>query len=595
MSIAKKVFWFSFVLVECIILLLGWLFYSHASKTLYTVQTENAKQMVRQTEEYLQLNLKSVQNFILSIANDTRIREDRDEELAPWLNQNLIFFMPNVRNIHVLRDSIVVSSTSPYGWLIESNPNIREVLAASREIGSPAWLTSYYNEVSDHTVTVIMKIQSNNGSTIAIVVDLNLFSLHASLEANRSQAGPGQLLLLDPNNEPITGNSDYSGYNVFTRHYELKNLSPDLFSESWTNIRIRDSDNKLFLARSRNNILDWQLVWIIDETELLEPLGRIVRYAFWLTTVSLFLSIAAAYTLAIYFGKPIRRIAASMDLVSNGRLDVILPDKRKDELGLLSRHFNRMTIRIQALIADVQRTEKQRQEADFRALQAQIRPHFLYNTLNAISIASREQRSEDADSLISSLTTQLQYALEDSPAPVTMEEEWTAVLEYIFLMQSRYPDKINFSSDIDPYTLTLMLPKFTLQPIVENAIFHGLAVLPEGGVLFVATVLHEDWWEIIIEDDGAGMEESATLYLQALDGSCEGHGKSISIVDSALQGVRGHGIGFSNVKQRLALLYGDRFVLQVNSSPGKGTRIIMEMPIRIVEKRRDFHAQSHDS
>jgi len=199
-------------------------------------------------------------------------------------------------------------------------------------------------------------------------------------------------------------------------------------------------------------------------------------------------------------------------------------------------------------------------------LHAQIKPHFLYNTLNTISMLGRQGEAEKMDRLISSLTSQLHYALDSSPAPVTLWQELKAVENYVELIQSRYPHKFAFEMEIDPLSLDKMLPKFILQPLVENAVFHGMVPKSGSGLVFVGTTVEEDRWEIMIEDDGVGMrQQDLERLIEQLHGA------------NAANRPADH-IGIRNVYERFTLMFGNDVRFELTSEVNVGTKLLIILP-----------------
>ncbi|GAA3401009.1 sensor histidine kinase [Paenibacillus hodogayensis] len=561
-KLSTKMFLITFGLVESIILLLGFSYYRYSANTLQHAQTEYAKQMVQKSDQYLQLTLAHIRSFFLSVANDNRLRTGTESEIRHWLNDNLIYFMPNASNIHVIADESTIISTDAGGWKLAESSYLMQQLALVIHPGELYWIGPYFSPVSGYTFSVVMTAADGQGEPRQLMVDLNLQSLYTALIPNGSSQQQGSLLLLDAKNRPIFANPPYANYSVFSKSFRLNDIPESLFASNWKQYELMDDSRQLFLTRSRTNFVGWQVVWIMDLQTLLSPLRKLLDYTGLLIGLSLVLSLGIAMLISVLVSRPIRRIAATMVEVSDGNLDVSIPIKRTDELGLLARHFNLMIGRLRGLIDDLRRTEEERNKADFIALQAQIKPHFLFNTLNTISMVARQGALDKVDELISALTDQLQYSLDSSPAPATLREELRSLESYVELMGARYGDAFSIETDIDPAVLERLLPKFTLQPIVENAIFHGLVPSGRQGTLFIGAADQGEQWELMVEDDGIGMSEARLqLLLDSLGGTRQAER-----------------IGMLNVHRRLRLMFGEHYACRIDSSPGNGTRLIMTLP-----------------
>ncbi|MBW7459817.1 histidine kinase, partial [Paenibacillus sepulcri] len=357
-------------------------------------------------------------------------------------------------------------------------------------------------------------------------------------------------------------------YDYRAHSFSLSGIYPALFQQDWIQTETEDAaEREIIITRGLNDITGWQIVWIMNKSDLLKPLDYSVRLSWWLALASLLLSTALSFFISSYISRPIRRIAASINEVSSGNLNAEVRLNRQDEIGFLAMHFNKMTHKIGDLIDELKETEEQKKQSDFKALHMQIKPHFLYNTLNTISMMGRQGKSEQMDRMISALTNQLHYTLDASPAPVSLREELNAARNYVQLMKSRYPGKFEFDMDIDPLSLDRQLPKFILQPLVENAIFHGLVPSKNEGLLFISTALEDHYWELLIEDDGVGMNEQSLNELKA------------RIHYRGREDQTGEHIGLTNVHERLRLMFGVEYRIEISSEAHRGSRITIRLPI----------------
>ncbi|MBO9606773.1 MAG: histidine kinase [Paenibacillaceae bacterium] len=577
-----KLFMITFLLVESIILTLGYFYYRHSSATLLRAQTEYASQIIDKSNEYLQLNLKNVESFFRSVASDPRIQGDNHEEIGKWFTGNLMLYMPNAKNIHLLQNDQMLASTSVFSWKLTESRSFLEQLQPVRDPNFLYWLPPYFSPVSSFTVTAAMTIGSDRLSAPRILaLDLDLTQLYQALNPNKQSSLQGDLLLLDRSNQPVYGESPYSTYDVYRNRFVLSRLSPDLFESDWSTRTLVDRGRTLFLIRSVNNVLGWQVVWIMDQTVLLRPLHNSIAFNWLLAFVSLLLSLGIASFITKLVSRPLRTISTSMNRFSLGDLDTSIRVNREDELGVLFRQFNQMTARIRELIDNLKRTEAKKKAADLLAFQAQIKPHFLYNTLNAIGISAKQGQMAQVDQLISALTGQLAYSLDKTPKRTSLREELKALEDYIELMLVRYAGQFDVEINIDPSTLEYAMPKFILQPLVENAIFHGLIPAKRTGTLFIGTSTGPAEWSIMIEDDGVGIPAGKLRHLQRmLQMSVE---EADEAADSGGEARDSAPIGLRNVNERLKLTFGHPYRMTLASTESEGTRILIRLPVDIPE------------
>ncbi len=625
MRIASKLFLLTFVLVETLIVALGFAYHRQASSALLNAQSEYAHQLIQKSDEYLKLNMKYIQQFFVSASKDVRLQTKSYEEFAKWIKNNLVYYIPNTKNIHLIQNGNMLASTSLTSWTLLENNYFQDQLADMSEPSQIYWFGPYDSSVSQRTMTAAIQIPDGAGEPLVLALDIDVPQLYAALKPGSQLPMQGELLMLDRRNDPIEGNSKYTFYDVFERKFRLVGLDPALFDSGWTRTEATLDGRKLFLTRSANNLLGWQIIWVMDKTELLKPLDKLMALIVPLALLSVLLSMGIAWTISVFISRPIRKITASMDQVSAGQFDVSIRLARKDELGALAKHFNKMTFQIKVLIENLKATEERKKAADFVALQAQIRPHFLYNTLGTIGIFARKGLLDQVDLLISSLTEQLQYNLDASPKPVTLREELAAIESYVLLMSARYQGQFVLEKDIDPATLEFTIPKFILQPLVENSIFHGLVPLTGHGTLFIGSTIEAGGWELLIEDNGVGMDETKLAKLRsAMDSADADDGREESNGDNVVAGANGDkvhaggsdcevqargrsiagvhdedkdrgkhngrpgGIGIVNVHRRLRFMFGGAYAMRLTSREGAGTAIVIRLPApTIAGKLRD--------
>lgn len=284
------------------------------------------------------------------------------------------------------------------------------------------------------------------------------------------------------------------------------------------------------------------------------------------------------------FDRPLARLYEVCLKVSQGSYQVRVPEDCRDRtMQLLARTFNAMTGSIQTMIRNLEEKkqietqllneqlksaqyEKLLEQAHFLALQTQTNPHFLFNTLNVISRTITLERSDEALTMIDSLALLLRYNLQDASVPANLAQELAVVKEYLSIQQCRFPDRFEVSFEYDEtYARTVQIPRFTLQPMVENAVLHGLEPKLGPGRLQIRVARGEDGWcEVRIQDDGVGMSAGA------LDSLMNGQGPDRKGQVNA--------IGIANTRRRLEIFTHSRQVFSIHSEPGRGTLILLRIP-----------------
>ena len=254
-----------------------------------------------------------------------------------------------------------------------------------------------------------------------------------------------------------------------------------------------------------------------------------------------------------------------MEEAETGNLDVRFPDPPNDEVGRLGQSFNTMIGEIGKLLDQVYVEQQKKREAEFRILQAQIKPHFLYNTLDTIHWMAQEKGATDIVGIVDALTRLFRISLSKGRDVIRLEEELEHVTSYLVIQKIRYLDKFDYTIDVDPTLLSLPVVKLTLQPLVENALYHGIKEKAGRGLLTLSARRESGALVLTVADDGAGMARSA---LEALVANLHQDEEPSA-----------HGFGVFSVHHRIRLVFGEEWGLSYRSSPGEGTTVTVRQPL----------------
>ncbi|MEG0085318.1 MAG: sensor histidine kinase [Niameybacter sp.] len=308
---------------------------------------------------------------------------------------------------------------------------------------------------------------------------------------------------------------------------------------------------------------------------LLQEIRELSRFIFMLciSTLPIFLLLAnKLYKELIY---PVYLLSDKMQQIENGEMGVQIKGDYQDEIGHVYAAFNKMSKQIQYLVNCVYREKLILKSSELKSLQAQINPHFLYNTLEMINWKARISGDEDIVQMIEALSGIMEVNIDRRDSHyLTLKEEIEYMRNYTFLIQKRFGERIQFEISVEEVLLESSIPRLILQPLVENAISHGIEPVGEGKICIKVIVKEEDL-VILIQDTGAGIELSRLEYLQhELNNS-----QKVFIENETEEKGKGRShIGIINVQKRLKLMYGEDYGMSIESEQGKGTKIIMRLP-----------------
>ena len=324
-----------------------------------------------------------------------------------------------------------------------------------------------------------------------------------------------------------------------------------------------DGINKKMYSISRSEKTGWTVVDCVRVEELLrrsnEAQSIYVLVAIGLMAVALFFSRFVAKSITL----PIQRLCDSMERVQEGDFSVsdIVVDS-ENEIGSLTKSFNVMTQRIHELMAQNIWEQEAKRKSELKALQSQINPHFLYNTLDSIIWMAEGKKNEEVVLMTASLARLLRQSISNEDELVSIGQEIEYARGYLTIQKMRYKDKLEFWIEVEPSILNIRLIKLVLQPVIENAIYHGMKYKESRGLLLVKGFMKNGNAVLQVIDDGVGMDQ------ETLDHIYERHK-----VD-----YHSNGVGIYNVQKRLQLYYGNEYGIVYESKPGEGTTATITIP-----------------
>ena len=324
----------------------------------------------------------------------------------------------------------------------------------------------------------------------------------------------------------------------------------------------------LYVSEEMDN--GWSLV-ILLSTELVEGELGDIRAVIFLTTVICILSgILMIVIITDHMTRPLKVLNNSMEAMEAADFSVRVDVKNHDELGKLGIQFNQMAESIETLIDQVYQMEILQKQAEIELLKMQINPHFLYNTLDIINWMARTGMQEEIVEVTTALAQLLRAAIKQGDF-VAVEEELTSIRNYLHIQKHRFGDKITVEYKVDDFVMHYIIPSFILQPLVENAIIHGLEPKITEGRLKITIIVRGDALYCSVYDDGVGMSQEQVKQIYEM-----GHGKDC----------RNH-IGVRNVLQRLKNYYNGQAVFYIHSEQGLWTEVEFYIPLRLLKEKTE--------
>lgn len=458
-------------------------------------------------------------------------------------------------SLYSVAGNLVVSSTkeasevdeSGETWFLEAanNPLINVFSSIENDNGSYIFTLSKYIAYGESNHGII-KFTLNFTKAIATLSDIDI-------------GDGGHVVIYDKN------------YDTVYQSAELNEGEIDIFKEvvfGSENISINGHD--YFLSINTIDNTTWRLAvisnidFIANTTSMLLLVDLVISVIFYIVTL---LSIR---TVSNQVTEPIYKLRLAMEEISQkGYIDV-KPVKVKGtyEVEDLTRNYNEMIKRISTLMNQVVYEQNLKRKSELSVLQNQINPHFLYNTLDSIIYEINKKENETAQDMIIALSKLFRISLSKGKSTIPIRDEVEHVRNYLLIQKMRYREKFTFDIRVAEEIMDYKVTKLILQPIVENAIVHGIKNNPEGGRIEIQGNLKDNYIVFMVKDDGFGILED----------------KINMIYDSFRKAVETDGVGVNNVFQRIRLYYGEKADIKIESELDCGTKVYIYIPLDKVEK-----------
>lgn len=556
---------FSALILAVMIITTYFAFYSiqkelRANASQYTAQL--IAQVNAEVEQYVEY-MKDVSDFVIGAPSVKQFLETEDQNLRSRVTmqlQSVEQMRGDISNVAlILRDGEVLfgnpaSRLNQYshyqktGWYHGALQHTDDVYVSSSHVqnlidGAYTWVISFSKAIMDR-----------NGQFWGILlVDLNYEAID-NICANVDLGNQGYIYILDSDGDILW-------------HPQQERIYANLKSEealTEPKLHLPWKTNEKLDVSIRSDTTDWTIVGVAYVDELQQNPGEIYTTHLLAGIGAMLFAIATAFLISCAITEPLRSLGYTMQQVERGDFSVRSHVESKNEVGQLSENVNHMIAHTQDLMHQLVHNEEQKRQSEWRMLQAQIKPHFIYNTLDSIIWMCKSGNSEDAVEMTSALALLLRNSLGSGKDTVTVQEEMAHVQSYLVIQKMRYAEKLRYEMDVEPESLQCLIPKLIVQPLVENAIYHGIKPKEDGGLIHIAAMCEDEQLLITVEDNGLGMTPAQIERVMNEGASEEASSK----------------IGIRNVNERIRIYFGDEYGLKFFSEPEKGLTALLRLPVR---------------
>lgn len=558
----------------------GFVFLDHAQKTA----EEHSVQLIHQVSNSMDVYVETIEkmvNYIQLELQDTPFFTMETEDAPGWESETAY--------IRSVLENVANSHREVAGIFIATKEDLYVSTGMSRISRDPFQNERWYREASENPeeIQLISVVTGRNIVTNRSYSIDDVFSLAKAVQDPETGEVLG-VILLDIRHDIIQ--SSINGVTIGEKGFVFVMDQEDNIvytpvngivyrvNPKWVKamepMSVQIQGGSYQIRSELSPYTGWRTVGVFSMDEVMSSVNTIVYILFTCVIISLVLVVIVSFKFSRTLTNPIFKLKRLMKQAESGDLTVRFNFQHNDEIGELGQSFNHMIARIDQLIQMVYVEQENKRTAEMKSLQEQIKPHFLYNTLDTISWMARDYDAEDIVRLVDALTNMFRIGLSHGKDIITVKEEITHVSNYLYIQKIRYKDKLNYVIHVDESLYAIEVPKLILQPLVENAIYHGVKAKRGGGTITITGVPEGENLVFTVQDDGAGMlqEKVEELNRRMSERSVLDEKKSFDLF---------------YIRERIQLCYGKGYGVHVESTLGEGTRVTITLPLYQKPKKFD--------
>ncbi|MBO9599606.1 MAG: sensor histidine kinase, partial [Cohnella sp.] len=573
-----KLFVFFMILTVIPAIVIGYLLYNNAYKAIEEKTGLYSEQIMVQSAGRLDTLLTGIEDISLQIVSTFDIQQsirriatqatpEAWEKESASLKQKLVQIMSSKREIvgaQILMADQDLAITAGETMVPSDYKMSTEYTQALTQPEPVYWRGTIQNRgesmLYEYLTTLTRKIYDpSSGKALGILV-LGTKEFALADTFSYIDLGPnGFVFIMDKNGNVVS----HLSKNKLTKPAEYS-FVPRIIGSHAEDERMFSAElnhEKFMVTYAKSTATGWYVVSAIPYSYLMERIVSVGRLTIQLDIVLIALAIIVSLLISISISSPVKRLVAAMRKVENGDLKVFVNVQSNNEIGVLGSSFNRMLKRIGHLIDRVYEAEILQKDAEIKALQSQINPHFLYNTLSVIDSIATVKQEKEISMITQMLADIFRYSTNGNDV-ASIDEELGQLQRYLHIQQIRYGAGLRWQFIVDPNARNCQIVKLLLQPLVENSVNHGVR---NNGMIKVMVLPDGDKLTITVQDNGAGIKDEDLASL------VEGLEISSNRLHKKSDG--GSHIGLANVYYRIKSFYGEAYGLTIVSSEGMGTKV----------------------
>jgi len=560
---------FTLVAVVCMVLMGVVLYIQFTQNLRQTIMQENRK-LVNQ----IALNINSYNTRMRGISDSMYYNVIKKTDLS---QQNLsremsLYYEANTESL------VSIALYDANGVLLSASPNATPkndlnvtkqewFIRANSIIENPHFSTPHVQNLFEDSsqrrnwvISLSRMVELNKRGRTSrgvLLVDMSYSGIEMIFQ-QMSGATAGYIYLIDKNGEIIYHPKQkliYSGL------FNENNLAAAEYADGIYSETFADVGRQVIIKTV--SYTGWKIVSVIPNSEFNVNFSQMRILVYAVVGLMIFLIILVNYLISSWVAGPIKKLDQSVKKLENGSLDLDIYIGGPYEIEHLGKTIRSTVNQLRKLMDDIVKEQEQKRKSEFSALQAQINPHFLYNTLDSIVWMIESDRYREAISMVTALARLFRISLSKGNTIITIRTELQHAMDYLHIQSIRYKNKFTVETNIDPYIEDYYTIKLIIQPLLENAIYHAIEMMGGDGVISINGYFMNDDIYIEVKDNGLGMlPEKAESLLEAEPAAEK----------------KGSGFGLKNVHQRIQLYYGQQYGLEIDSEIDVGTLVRIHLP-----------------
>ncbi|MBC8060834.1 MAG: sensor histidine kinase [Clostridiaceae bacterium] len=565
-KIRSQITIFYFLASLITIILMGLIFYVSISNIVLNQSLSSTKTAISKSGNYVELyvaKLKSISNIMVKdpltiryLSENTNLVMKND---LSTLIKNTIESDASIKSIVIVgKDSTLLSNEENLNmsmssdmmkeqWYVDAiNSNSMPVLTKAR-------MQKFSMDKGNWVISLSQEIKDDKGNNLGVLlIDIKYMVIDNFLN-DLNEINKGYAFILNNKSEVV--------YHKDTNYFVDSNLQSKLINESKM-AQGYDTKKKILIEPYKIKNTDWTLMGVSSLYELKAIKRQLLETIIFMGLLLVFI---AAYSSSYFAGRitrPLAKLEKAMEEIEKGLSKVEITEQGCYEVQSLALHFNNMINKIERLLEEIAQKEKYLRTFELNVLQSQINPHFLYNTLDTIVWMAEFNNTKKVISVTKALAQFFRLSLSGGSELTTVEKEIEHVKQYLYIQKERYEDKLNYDFQFDSAISDCRILKIILQPIVENAIYHGIRETDRPGHIKITAGYKEDGILFTVKDTGQGFD------------------LCILEKEEVKKDIKLGGVGIKNVDKRIKLFYGEEYGVKIESEIGVGTTVYIKIGLQ---------------